>query len=306
VGQYSIKAGVDHRQIKAGEPVELTVEIRGKGNLKTLPTPQLPSLENFKAFEPEVQEETSKASGTIGGTKAYVYVLIPKEQGSYRIDAIDLAYFDPADKSYHMASTEPIEIEVLPGDREEYPLAVGLGREEIKLVGRDIRYIKPAVATLKNQSGYLYGNRAFQISQVIPLLAVLAAFVARKRRDRISRDIRYARWRRAMRRAREGLRSTKKLIQSDSSAQFYGILSKTLCDYVGDKLNLAASGITSQRLREELGRRKADDTLVEEILDCLSTCDYSRFAPAADRRGDMETMLRRVSDLIARLEKSGL
>lgn len=306
VGQFSLKASVDRSQVKAGEPLKLSVEIRGQGNLKTLPPLQPPALDNFKSFEPEIQEDIAPAENTIGGAKTYQYVLIPKEQGQYRIESFKLPYFDPARKTYHMASTTPIAIDVLPGERGEFPLVVGLGREEIKVVGQDIHYIKPSSVVLKNQRDDLYRNRFFWAFQMVPLMAVGCAIVARRRRDRITRDVGYARYRRAHRRARQGLRAAQKLMRPESSAQFYGTVAKVLFDYLGDKLNISACGTTARQLRDELERHRVEDKLLEEILDFAQTCDYSRFAPASSQLADMESILKRLRDLLARLEKSNL
>jgi len=306
VGQFSLKASVDQNQVKAGEPLKLTVEVRGQGNLKTLLPPQLPALDNFTSFEPEVQEDISPAGNAIGGAKTYQYVLIPKEQGQYRIESLKLPYFDPAGKAYHIASTKPIAIDVLPGEKGEFPLVVGLGREEIKVVGQDIRYIKPSSVVLKNQRDDLFRNRFFWILQIVPLMAVCCAIVARRRRDRISRDAGYARYRRAHRQARQGLRAAQKLMRAESLPQFYGAVAKVLYDYLGDKLNISACGVTAQQLRDELKKYQLEGQLLEEILDFTQTCDYSRFAPASAQLADMETILKRVRNLLARLEKSDL
>ena len=306
VGRFAFKARVDHGQVKAGEPLELTLEIRGEGNLKTVSPPELPALENFTSFEPEIREEISSSGDKISGTKTYQYVLIPKEPGEYSIGAFNFSYFDPVEQSYRSASTESMAIKVLPGETSDFPLAIGLGRDEIKIVGRDIRYIKPSTLVLKDQRGDLYRNRAFQVLQVVPLAAIFAAALARRRRDRISRDIGYARWRRAHRLARQGLRAAQRSMQPEHSVQFYGAMTKVLSDYLGDKLNISVGGITRQQLRDELARGQLAEGLIKEVLDCLHTCDYSRFAPDAARLAGMETMLNRVKNLISQLQKSGL
>jgi len=306
VGQYTLKASANETEVAAGEPLELTVEVRGEGNLKTLPPPRLPALDNFKSFDPEISESITRAGGRIGGRKTYSYVLVPKEEGRHRIDPLRMDFFDPGKAQYRQVRTEPIDILVLPGQEETYPLTVGLSKEEIRILGKDIRYIKPASANLKHQGDPLYGSLLFQIIQAIPLLAVLGAILTRRRRDRLSSDVPYARRRQAAKTARNHLRSAEKLIAETSPAPFHGALSRGLCEYVAGKLNLTSAGLTSQELQEELSKRQIDPELIQRVTDCLSACDLARFAPAGELAEDRRKLLREAKELISKLERAGL
>jgi hypothetical protein len=306
VGQYTLKASVDRTQVAAGEPLELTVEIHGEGNLKTLSPPRLPTLEHFKSFDPEITETTARAGGRIGGSKRYSYVLIPKEEGTYRIDPLVMTFFDPDRAQYRQTRTDPIDLRILPGQEETAPLTMGLSKEEIRVLGTDIRYIKPAPEELKDQGHLLYRSLLFQIIQAIPLLAVVGAIVARRRRDRLTDDLPYARRRRALKAARKHLRGAEKYIDTPSSAPFCGEISRILCAYLADKLNLTATGLTTREIRRELTRRRIDKVLIRQATDCLSACDLARFAPLGDRMKDRRKLLDEARDLISKLERAGL
>jgi hypothetical protein len=306
VGQYTLKAAVDETQVAAGEPLELTVEIRGEGNLKTLPPPQLPALDDFRSFDPEISESSSHTGGHIGGSKTYSYVLIPKKEGSYHIAPLTITFFDPEKAQYRQVRSEPIDIRVLPGQEETYPLTVGLNKEEIRVLGKDIRYIKPAPAHLKHQGHPLYRSPFFLIVQAFPLLAMVGAILARRRRDRLSADLPYARRRRALKAARKHLKTAEKLIEGTSSAPFCGAISRGLCKYLADKLNLAATGLTAQELSRELSKRGIAQDLIKQMKDCLSACDLARFAPIGEQAEDRWKLLKEARELISRLERAGL
>jgi hypothetical protein len=306
VGQYTLTARVDHTQVAAGEPLELTVEVRGKGNLKTLPPPRLPALDDFKSFDPEISESISRSGSRIEGRKTYRYVIIPTEEGSFRIDPVSLTYFDPAKVSYQRARSEPIAVRVLPGREETYAPGPGLSKEEIRILGRDIRYIKPAPEDLQSRGDPLYSSLLFQIIQAIPLLAVVGAILTRRRRDRLSADVPYARRRRAVRAARKHLKEAEGLIAKSSSAAFCGALHRGLCQYLADKLNLTVAGLTSQDLRTELSRRDIEQDLIHGVIESMSACDLARFAPGGKQTEDRRQLLSQIRELISRLERAGL
>jgi hypothetical protein len=306
VGQYTLTARTDRTQLAAGEPLELTVEVRGKGNLKTLPPPRLPALDGFKSFDPEISESMSRSGGRIEGRKTYRYVLIPKEEGSYSIDPLSLTYFDPAKAVYQRAASEPIAITVLPGQEETYAPGAGLSKEEILVLGRDIRYIKPAPRDLQDRGDPLYSGILFQLVQALPLLAVAGAILARRRRDRLSADVPYARRRRAAKAAGKHLKEAENLIGGTSPAPFCGALHRGLCHYLADKLNLTAAGLTSQDVRRELSRRDIGEDLIGRVIEAMSACDVARFAPGGEQPEDRRGMLSGARELITRLERAGL
>ena len=306
VGQFTLTARADRTQLAVGEPLELTVEIRGKGNLKTLPQPRLPTLDDFKSFDPEISESISRSGGRIEGRKTYRHVLIPKAEGSAVIEPLILTYFDPAKGEYQRAASEPIAITVLPGQEEMYAPGAGLSKEEILVLGRDIRYIKPAPRDLQTRGDPLYSGVLFQLVQALPLLAVAGAILARRRRDRLSADVPYARRRRAAKAAGKHLKEAENLIGGTSPAPFCGALHRGLCHYLADKLNLTAAGLTSQDLRRELSRRDIGEDLIGRVIEAMNACDVARFAPAGGQPEDRCKMLSGARELIARLEKAGL
>ena len=306
VGEYTLTARIDKNQAAAGEPLELTVEIGGKGNLHTLPPPRLPSLDDFKSFDPEISESISRTSSRIEGRKTYSYVLIPQEEGSSRIESISLSFFDPGKERYQQARSEPIAIQVLPGQEETYSPAAGLSKKEIRVLGRDIRYIKPVPVDLQHQGKPLFSSLFFQIIQAIPLLAVLGTILARRRRDRLDADIPYARRRRAVKMARKHLQEAETLIGDASAAPFYSAVHRGLCHYLADKFNLTAAGLTSQDLHRKLNERKIESDLIDRLNGCMNACDLARFAPADERAEDRRLMLSQARELISRLEKAGL
>ena len=75
------------------------------------------------------------------GEKTFEYVLIPRRRGSYTIEPIAIAFFDPRDNTYKVEKTAPFRITVEPGDVIARSSG-NLTREEIRLVGQDVRFIK--------------------------------------------------------------------------------------------------------------------------------------------------------------------
>jgi hypothetical protein len=303
VGAYSMSASVDKTQVEANQPVTLTVRISGAGNIKTLPDPMLPPLEDFKKFDSGSNEKITSTQEILKGTKTYTYVLIPKTEGKYTVSPAVFTFFDPQAKSYKTVKTRPFVLLATPGEAEERPVAYGLSQSEIEVVGKDIRYIKPNMAGLENHERFLYQSRWFQLSQFLPLFAVVVALFYRRHSDRVSQDVGYARLRRAHRRAQRRLKEADGLIENESPEKFYACVSKAITDYVGDKLNISAAGITTDQLAQELEEKGISEKVRGRLLLCLNECDFARFAPSGRSKNDIRQVLDSARSVIRMMEK---
>ena len=303
IGEYTISASVDKVQVEANQPITLTVRVSGTGNIKTLPDPILPPLSDFKRFDSESTENTSSKGDILRGSKTFKYVLIPKTEGRYTIDPVTFTHFDPKAEEYKTVKTRPIVIKATPGEAEEEPVAYGLSRSEIEVVGRDIRYIKPNAASLENQGRFLYQNTWFQLLQLIPLCAIAIALIYRRHSDRINQDVQYARLRRAYRRAQQRLKEANRLIEGESPEEFYACVSKAVTDYVGDKLNISATGTTTDQIADKLEEKGISEEVKQKLISCLNECDFYRFAPSGRSKKDIREVLNSAQAVIKRMEK---
>lgn len=304
VGQYALSATVDKRSVHKGDPVTLLVKIAGTGNINTVGDPVAPSLDGFKIYEPEVKKSSSVVGEVIQGEKTFRYALVPEVEGDLEIGSFEFSYFDPSKKSYQTISTAPLRVTVMKGEPQPSELVTyGLSREEIKLVGKDIRFIKPPVSQLKHQGGMLYRYPLFWFLQVIPILTFGVLVLYRNHRTRLESNIAYARRRRAKGEAIKRLRRAQALLKSPESRAFCGEVHKALAEFLGDKLNLPAAGITTDQVSDELIRRGVEEDVVEDMKELFGQCDLARFAPMDLSEEERTDLLHRGKNLIERLEK---
>lgn len=301
VGRFAITATADRLEAKVGEAVNLEVKVSGRGNIKTLKVPELPPIIGLEEYEPEVEETSREVSGMLQGAKSYHYVLVPKREGSIEIAPLSFAYFDPEAGEYRVAATDPIALEVEPGE-----LLLSSRSERgngVAMVGTDVRHIKPDLSYLARQNEDLYRNKAFIALQILPLVALALTIAYRRHQDRMSEDVGYARLRRAHRLAQRRLKEARSLIVAGGGVEFHRAICKALLGYVGDKLNRSASGLTTTQLVEELRARGAPQASVDRLVEILSECDYGRFAPSRPTRHEMEATIERAEETIVMMER---
>ena len=126
----------------------------------------------------------------------------------------------------------------------------------------------------------------------MPVLALLGGIGWKKRTDKFRGDIAYARRVRAARDARKLL----------AAATNYDEIQHALQNYLGDRLNIPAAGITASIVDEELLPRGVNGELATDLKACFEVCDTARFAGRSADTG-MSATQEKAQRLIDELEK---
>lgn len=112
VGTFTISARVDRTAVAVGEPVTLTIEVSGQGNVRKLVLPTIPKIEGWKAYEPRVNVVVDPATG-VSGTKTAEVLLLPERPGAVTLPALVMDVFDPAlpeGQRYVQRQTAPVTL----------------------------------------------------------------------------------------------------------------------------------------------------------------------------------------------------
>ncbi len=321
VGQFEIEAWVEPTEIRVNEPVTLFVRVSGKGNLSTLPdlTEGIePLLPDWRVYDPQTTTDVGQDGDTIRGEKRIERLLVPKVEGALSIPSFLLTYFDPQAGAYRQIETEPLVVQVAPGENvAPGPALPGSDKQEITLLASDIRHIKAAPPALATGRTPLLGQPLYWLGWVVPPLAAVGAWTWERRRRRLSSDVAYARALRAQRLARQRLAQARKQARADhvphcrdtpvsgwravpGEDAAYATVARALTDYLGDKFNLPAAGLTRDAIASRLSPL-ASRPLVDRVLACLDWADSGRFAPAAAGR-DVGELVTTAEALITELE----
>ena len=302
VGQFEMRAEAIPGTVKAGDPVAVKVVVQGEGNLHAIAEPTRPERSGFKFYDPKTNLETRKQGTRISGQKTFEYVAIPQKAGQVILPPFTLAYFDPGQGRYKTVQTKPIALHVTPGELAPHPVD-GLRGEEVRALGSDIRYIKPDRIHLADQSLLLYQRSGFWLLQLVPVLGVAGAYAYRRHRVRLEGDVAYARRRRSRSEAQRRLGKAKGLMEAGDSAGFHGEVHRSLSQFVADRTNRAAAGLTADHIGAVLVERGVDAQVIARVQEVFDQCDQARFAPGQIPEEQMQGLFAQTEDLIGVLER---
>jgi hypothetical protein len=304
VGNYSISAQVDKNSVKQGEAITLNVVIAGRGNIKTLQEPVLPSLSDFDIYESKSEESIDRSSGSIGGKKIFRYVIVPRKAGDYTLPGVSFSYFEPLNEKYVSLKTDDISFTVQPGEPDQQAPSYRLAPEKVLSLGEDIHYIKEDPSVLRQAEPPLFDRASFWLLQFLPLFSVGLALLYRRHRGRLLSDIGYARLRRSRRRLERELKTASRELDSGRYGECYAALDRGLTNFIGDKLNLETQGMVTDRIIDLLAVRNIGQDLREETRQCLEHFAFARFAPQQEAQDQAKTYLDRVRKLTDSLDRA--
>ncbi|MBN1351306.1 protein BatD [candidate division KSB1 bacterium] len=304
VGNFKLSATVDKTSVETNEAVNLKVKLTGVGNIKILPTPEITMSSDIEQYPPSIHENIERSGDTISGSKVFEYVLIPRLPGVQKIKPMQFSYFDIAKKSYKTLVTPEIEINVKKGKREFISSGSGFVREEVKLLGQDIRYIEQSIPEFKKAGQFYYQSPGFFLLLAIPLLLTGGALGYRRYADKLTANIAYARARRANQVANAQLKRAKKLLKESTRKEFYSEISRALTGFLANKLNIEEAGLMTANVKELLAERNIAEELISDYLECIQVCDFQRFAPTASSIDEMQAFLQRVKECIIKIQRA--
>lgn len=303
VGRFRVKAEADRYEAKVGDAVTLLVTVEGEGNLQALGDLPLPAMESFRVFDTVSSLSTAKDEKGVRGSKTFKTVLVPRVSGELDIPALPFNYFDPSQERYSALTTQPLRVRVSPGSASAPPVAFQApeGGGEITKVTADIRHVKSAVHDPPLHRASMAVSRA-RLVHGAPLAVFLLSLLFSLYRGMVHRDPAAARSRGALAKGLRRVRESRGL--SDPQARA-GLLHETLADYVADKLDRPASGLTLRDAQRLLRARfpRVPEGFFEQLRVLWEELEMFRFAPKGARGAETATLADGVQDLLKTLEK---
>jgi tetratricopeptide (TPR) repeat protein len=299
VGRFEMEVDAAPLALGVGDPVTITSKIRGTGNFESVSPPTIAASEELRVYP--VQQTGQPGTGE----RIFEQVVIPQRAGTVTLPALRFSYFDPEARAYRTLSEPPVMLTVRAGATPERgPQVVGavVPRTPAEKLGRDIVFIKDSPGTLGSVGARRHRRVAFWALQAVPLLAWLAAVAYDRRRRRLTGDVRYARFTRAGRAAREAIAGARQKLQAGERAAFYDALARAVSEYLAAKLDLPPGDVTAATVGERL-RRTGLSSAAHDLEEFFSTCERARFAPATDASADMQRTLERADAIVRALER---
>lgn len=303
VGSYIMEASVDREKLPANEAVTLKLKITGKGNLRLMDPPPVSFPPDFEVYDPRVTQNISHSVSGSSGAKTFDYLVIPRSAGRYRIPPVEISYFDPAAVRYVRLSSEEFIVDVSRPETEDAGQVIsGWGKEQLQLLGKDIRFIRTTNIRWQPAGINLLTRAWFYLMYLLGFVLFAVVFALRIRHVRRNRNLGMVRNRRANKIAVRRLKLAAAALKRNEKDVFYEEVLKACWGYLSDKLNIPLSSLGRDIAIEQLMDRGVEETVISRFFETIDTCELARYAPAGEQDG-LPRMYRDVQRQISKLEQ---
>lgn len=300
VGNFDFNVFLDKSETVNNEPISIKMKINGRGNIKLLELPSFELPTGFERYDPKINEQINR-TGAISGFKEAEFLFVPRIAGIREIKPIEFSFFDPSKKSYVTLKSQPLTINIKQGT--ETQLFDYAGKENIRQLGDDIRFIKTTYNDISKNKQLMIYHPAFWASVALPLFALVGLIGWKRRNDKLTGNIQLLKYQKAQKIAKSRFKLAKKLMEERKTEEFYSELSLALFGYLEDKLNIPKADFTIELAQESLRKKKIEEELVTRVKTSAEKSEFVRFAPGSKEKESMQQMYDEFSSIIIEIEK---
>jgi hypothetical protein len=305
VGKLNLKASLDKDSVNVNDAVSLKITITGSGNLKIAPTPLLKLPPDIENYDPKVSESIKNGADGASGQKTFEYLLIPRHYGDFTIPPVSYSYFNISTGKYETLKTAEFHFHARKGKEQGTGITVygGVSREDVKYLGKDIRFIKNDPDQLTKPDVLLTSSRSFYSAYAFAILVFFLVLFLRREHVRRNSDMSLVRNRKAAKVAVRRLHSASVCLKNREMDKFYEEILKALWGYLSDKLNIPVSELTRTNAVSALSERGIEEEKIMKLNQILDTCEFARFSPSSSGT-EAESIFEGASQFIKSVENS--
>jgi hypothetical protein len=305
VGSYSCEPPrIATNTVGVGDPVQLTVIIRGQQNLNRINPPPPPRAKGWQIF-PAVRGGIVEAAGTANRGASFSYTLIPMTDEVSATPAIPFSCFDPMRAEYVDLTIRPVPITVLASSLPTN------GEARVVLAENPFEPEKKlALSKLAQSPGRTAGSLAplqlrgwFPFVQLVPALAFCGLWFWDRRRRYLEQHPEIVRRRQARRELRRAKRSLRQAAANGDAPGFTRGAVSALQIACAPHFPAEPKALVCGDVLEILSATERRERAGETVRRFFSAADASSFAAAPQSDVELFALQSGLEEILVKLEE---
>ncbi len=304
VGNFSMTSDVNQEAMPVNSAATYKIRITGTGNIPLIQAPKMEMPASFEVHNSKMSEDTRLTQAGIAGSRTFEYPFIARAEGDHRIEPVPFSFFNPQTGEYVTLMTREVNMAVVADttERASSPIAIvgGLSREDLKILGQDIRFIRHDAPNLKRSgSVFMFSVSYFTIAGLLVAAFFFLLFFLQRRIEQM-RDEALMKGKKANKVVLARLRVADEFMKEGNRRRFHDEMLKALWGYLSDKLNIPVANLTKENVRESLLRRDIPAEQINSYIDLISECEYAQYSPAESSQ--MQDKYKTAVEVISKFE----
>jgi hypothetical protein len=286
------------------DAVTLKLDVSGSGNIKLINPPKLTLPADFEVYDPKTESNFNTTAEGVNGNISFEYLFLPRYAGDYNIPPVNFVYFDPSAGRYVTKSSQEFRIHVARGDgtRSSAMINTAISKEDVKFLGKDIRFLKQGEIQLRPKGYLFFGSLKFYLFYLLGLAGLLGLYVLNQKRIRENANLARVKNKKASKVALKRLKEANIHLKSGAMEKFYESVTRAFWGYLSDKITIPVAELTKERASAGLERHNASGAVIGRFINILDTCEYARFAPGGGTE-KMNELYDEACDVMSQMEK---
>jgi len=307
VGRFRIEADASPREVNVGDPITLTIRVKGSDYLAGV---ELPPLQDQPGLAKHFKIPREMASGKMeGNAKTFTQTVRAMDSNITEIPPIELSYFDSESGRYQVARSDAIPLTVRATRVITAEDAEGREPERIRnqltAWQEGIAHNYEDAEVLVNQAygpGTWFQSPGWFATVAAPPIAYAALAIGLLIRRRRDANPELRRIRRAYATFAAQLKDLQDAAAGDGK-RVPGAVLEALRAYLGSKLGMTAAALTYQDVKDLLARRGVTTAALAELQRVFDACEAYQYAGGLGASEQPEVFLDRIQNLAKTLEK---
>ncbi|MBM6658620.1 MULTISPECIES: BatD family protein [Bacteroidaceae] len=304
VGEFTMTSSINAKEVKTNDAVTIKLTIKGAGNMKLITSPEVKFPEDFEVYDPKVTNNFDVSRAGLSGTQTIEYLAIPRHAGNFTIPPVEFVYFDLKSQSYKTLKTEAYDLKVEKGKgNADQVIADFTNKENVKVLGQDVRFIKLGDTTLTPKGEVFFGTMGYWLGYLIPFIVFVALVVFFRKQAAENANVAKVKTKKANKVATKRMKLAGKLLAENKKNEFYDEVLKALWGYISDKLSIPVSQLSKDNIEAELTKHGVAEDVTKTFINALNECEFARYAPG-DENEAMDKVYATSVDAIGKMENS--
>ena len=304
VGEFTMTSSINAKEVKTNDAVTIKLTINGAGNMKLITSPEVKFPEDFEVYDPKVTNNFDVSRAGLSGTQTIEYLAIPRHAGNFTIPPVEFVYFDLKSQSYKTLKTEAYDLKVEKGKgNADQVIADFTNKENVKVLGQDVRFIKLGDTTLTPKGEVFFGTVGYWLGYLIPFIVFVALVVFFRKQAAENANVAKVKTKKANKVATKRMKLAGKLLAENKKNEFYDEVLKALWGYISDKLSIPVSQLSKDNIEAELTKHGVAEDVTKTFINALNECEFARYAPG-DENEAMDKVYATSVDAIGKMENS--